>query len=210
MARQAKKPSTEASAKTPSDPTTKAKIAETNTVSVKIPVVGLGASAGGVQAFTDFFEALPDKTGMAFVAIHHVDPDHKNLMADLLAKHSKMTVALAQEGTPIAPDHFYIIPPNACLASKRVRDASPNPRNGGECGCRHSTWDRWGWHSRNTQRQEKWWYNSGAGPQGSRTRRNAPQHEFVRSGRSYFAGRKNAQGHCPTTRHIRLSRRDAP
>ncbi|WP_168769505.1 chemotaxis protein CheB [Yoonia sediminilitoris] len=80
-----------------------------------MPVVGLGASAGGLQAFTDFFEAMPDKTGMAFIAIHHVDPDHESLMADLLAKHTKMTVALAQDRTPIAPDHVYIIPPRQFL-----------------------------------------------------------------------------------------------
>ena len=78
-----------------------------------IPVVGLGASAGGLQAFSDFFEA---KTGMTFVVIHHVDPDHESLMADLLAKHTEMVVALATDKTKVAADHVYIIPPNRFLS----------------------------------------------------------------------------------------------
>jgi len=52
---------------------------------------------------------------MAFVVIHHVDPDHKSLMADLLAKHTKMTVALAVDQTKVAPDHVYVIPPKRFL-----------------------------------------------------------------------------------------------
>jgi two-component system CheB/CheR fusion protein len=79
------------------------------------PVVGLGASAGGLQAFTDFFEAMPDNAGMAFVIIYHVDPNHKSLMADLLSKHTKMSVELASDQTPIEPDHVYIIPPKEFL-----------------------------------------------------------------------------------------------
>ena len=94
---------------------TKAKPATAPKASTAIPVVGLGASAGGLQAFTDFFEAMPDKTGMAFVAIHHVDPNHESLMADLLAKHTKMTVSLAVDQTKVAPDHVYIIPPKRFL-----------------------------------------------------------------------------------------------
>ena len=78
-------------------------------------IVGLGASAGGLQAFSDFFDKMPDESGMAFVLIHHVDPDHKSLMADLLAKHTKMTVALAADQTKVAPDHVYIIPPKLFL-----------------------------------------------------------------------------------------------
>lgn len=58
---------------------------------------------------------MPDKTGMASVAIHHVDPDHESLMADLLAKNTKMPVALAENNTLIAPDHVCIIPPNRFL-----------------------------------------------------------------------------------------------
>ena len=79
------------------------------------PVVGLGASAGGLQALTDFFEVMPDKSGIAFVVVHHVDPNHESLMADLLSKHTKMTVVLAVDQTTVKPDHVYIIPPKEFL-----------------------------------------------------------------------------------------------
>ncbi len=94
------------------------------------PVVALGASAGGLQALTDFFEAVPDASGMAFVVVHHVDPDHKSLMADLLSKHTSMAVELAVDQTQIKPDHVYVIPPNKFLLVKNgtlglVRPAEP-------------------------------------------------------------------------------------
>ncbi|SLN67415.1 Blue-light-activated protein [Roseovarius gaetbuli] len=91
------------------------KPAETKSAPALTPVIGLGASAGGLQALTDFFEAMPDKAGMAFVVIHHVDPNHKSLMADLLSKHTKMAVELAADCTPVKPDHVYIIPPKEFL-----------------------------------------------------------------------------------------------
>ena len=75
-------------------------------------VVGLGASAGGLEAFTAFLKATPDDSGMAFVLVHHVDPEHKSLMAELLSRHTKMPVVLAQNDMPVAPDHVYVIPPN--------------------------------------------------------------------------------------------------
>ncbi|MBW4709379.1 PAS domain S-box protein [Roseobacter sp. YSTF-M11] len=79
------------------------------------PIVGLGASAGGLEAYSDFFAAMPGDSGMAFVLIHHVDPDHESLMAELLAKHTDMPVALAVDGAQVAPNHVYIIPPNRFL-----------------------------------------------------------------------------------------------
>lgn len=83
-----------------------------------VPVIGLGASAGCLQALTNFFSAMPDKSGLAFVVIHHADPNHQSLMADLLSKHTKMNVALATDRVKIAPDHVYIIPPNRFLSIK--------------------------------------------------------------------------------------------
>jgi len=96
------------------------------------PVVGLGASAGGLQAFSDFFDAMPDECGMAFVLIHHVDPNHESLMAGLLAKHTKMPVALADDGTRIAPNHVYVIPPNRFLAIEngKLRLSEPKAPRG--------------------------------------------------------------------------------
>ena len=132
MARYPKTPSTKASGKTPLKRAPKPKTTRKKPAPAAIPVVGLGASAGGLQAFTDFFEAMPDATGMAFVAIHHVDPDHESLMADLLAKHTTMAVALAKNNTPIAPDHVYIIPPNRFLSIEKgvLRLSEPAERRG--------------------------------------------------------------------------------
>jgi two-component system CheB/CheR fusion protein len=78
-------------------------------------VVALGASAGGLEALIKFFEAVPDDTGMAFVVVHHVDPNHESLMAEILAKHTKMTVEQAKDKTVVQPDSIYTIQPDRFL-----------------------------------------------------------------------------------------------
>ena len=83
-----------------------------------IPVVGLGASAGGLKAYSDFLDATPPGSGAAFVLVHHVDPDHKSHMADLLAKHTVMPVVLAEDRTCVQADHVYVIPPNKYMEIK--------------------------------------------------------------------------------------------
>ncbi len=82
---------------------------------VVFPVVGLGASAGGLEALEKFFTNLPPKPGMAFVVITHMDPHHKSLMRELLSKYTQMEVLQAVDDTPVAPDSVYIIPPNKDL-----------------------------------------------------------------------------------------------
>ena len=101
-------------------------------VDVAIPVVGLGASAGGLQAYSAFLDAAPSDTGAAFVLVHHVDPDHKSLMADLLAKHTEMPVVLAVDQTPVQADHVYVIPPNSYLEIKNgvLHLSEPTDRRG--------------------------------------------------------------------------------
>jgi two-component system CheB/CheR fusion protein len=88
-----------------------AKTKETAKVDGPVPVVGLGASAGGLQAYGAFLDAVPANCGAAFVLVHHVDPDHKSLMADLLAKHTAMPVVLAEDQSQVQADHVYVIPP---------------------------------------------------------------------------------------------------
>jgi two-component system, chemotaxis family, CheB/CheR fusion protein len=75
------------------------------------PVVALGASAGGLDVFKRFFDALPANSGMAFVLIQHLDPTHESLMVDLLAGHTPMKVLQATDGMLLARDHVYLIPP---------------------------------------------------------------------------------------------------
>ena len=84
--------------------------------SVDFPVVALGASAGGLDAFKKFFDARPANSGMAFVLIQHLDPTHESLMVDLLAGHTRMKVLQATDRMRLARDHVYLIPPGAYLA----------------------------------------------------------------------------------------------
>ena len=80
------------------------------------PVVGLGASAGGLEALEAFFKAMPTNSGAAFVVVAHLDPTHISLMPELLQKHTQMPVAQITDGTRVKPDHVYIIPPNRDLS----------------------------------------------------------------------------------------------
>jgi two-component system, chemotaxis family, CheB/CheR fusion protein len=74
-------------------------------------VVGIGASAGGLEALERFFDSLPDKTGMAFVVVQHLSPDFKSLMDELLARHTAMPIHLAANEMEVEADHVYLIPP---------------------------------------------------------------------------------------------------
>jgi two-component system CheB/CheR fusion protein len=80
------------------------------------PVVGIGASAGGLETLKEFFEAMPADGGMAFVVIQHLDPDYKSQMAELLASHTAMKVVMAEDGLQVEPNAVYLIPPNKYLS----------------------------------------------------------------------------------------------
>ena len=90
--------------------------ASTKQASEVVPVVALGASAGGLEAFKKFFHAMPAKSGMCFVLIQHLDPTHESMMVDLLADHTLMKVLQATDGVPLARNYVYLIPPGAYLA----------------------------------------------------------------------------------------------
>jgi two-component system, chemotaxis family, CheB/CheR fusion protein len=81
-----------------------------------IPVVGIGASAGGLDPIGELLEALPAKTGMAFMIVQHLDPARASMLAEILGKKTSMPVIEAKAGMSIAPDHAYIIPPNTLLS----------------------------------------------------------------------------------------------
>src|SRR5262245_61973769 len=76
------------------------------------PIVGVGASAGGVEAFTHLLEALPAETGMAFVLVPHLDPSHGSVMAEILGRATSMSVMQVEDEPLIEPNHIYVIPPN--------------------------------------------------------------------------------------------------
>ena len=81
-----------------------------------VPVVGIGASAGGLEAFRQFFAAMPGQSGIAFVLIQHLAPDHESLMAELLSRYTPMPVVEVKDRMPIRPNHVYLIPPNKYLS----------------------------------------------------------------------------------------------
>jgi chemotaxis response regulator CheB len=76
----------------------------------------MGASAGGLEAFEQFFSHLPLDTGLAFVLVPHLEPTHKGMMPELLGRHTKMPVVEVEDGMKVQPNHVYVIPPNADLA----------------------------------------------------------------------------------------------
>jgi len=76
------------------------------------PVVGIGASAGGLDAYLQMFHGLPAVTGMAFVVIQHMDPAKDSLLADILARSVRIPAVVAKDGMPIQPDRIHVIPPN--------------------------------------------------------------------------------------------------
>lgn len=79
------------------------------------PVVGVGASAGGLEAFTDLLHALPPNTNMAFVLVQHLDPRHGSMLRELLSPATPMIVSEAADGMRVEPNQVYVIPPNASL-----------------------------------------------------------------------------------------------
>jgi two-component system CheB/CheR fusion protein len=81
----------------------------------RFPIVGIGTSAGGVQALQTFFESLPDDVEAAFVVVVHLDPSRQSELASILAARTRMRVAQVSDRMPIEPRHVYVIPPNRQL-----------------------------------------------------------------------------------------------
>jgi two-component system CheB/CheR fusion protein len=78
-------------------------------------IVAIGASAGGVEALTELMTHLPADTGLAFVLIQHLDPKHHSILTELLGRKTSMAVTEVSDGVPVAPNHVYVIPPNASM-----------------------------------------------------------------------------------------------
>ena len=84
----------------------------------EFPVVGIGASAGGLAAFEAFFSGMPADTdpGMAFVLVQHLAPDHKSIPTDLIRRYTRMQVFEVEDGMAVKPNCAYIIPPGRDMA----------------------------------------------------------------------------------------------
>jgi len=83
----------------------------TEIVDSGLVVVGIGASAGGLEALQEFFKAMPSTTGIAFVVIQHLSPDYRSLMDELLARQTTIPIQIAMDGMAVEADHIYLIPP---------------------------------------------------------------------------------------------------
>ncbi len=84
--------------------------------SAPFPIIGIGASAGGIDAFHAFFDHMPADCGMAFVMILHLPADRKSLLSSILSHWTRMPVIEAVDGTKIEPNHVYVPPPHAIVS----------------------------------------------------------------------------------------------
>ena len=98
------------------------------------PIVGVGASAGGFEAFRELLKALPPDTGMAFVLVQHLDPGHESMLARLLSNATAMPVAEVEEGMVVKPNRVYVIPPNKIM---EIRNGTLHLMARGEPAAKH-------------------------------------------------------------------------
>ena len=97
-------------------------------------IVGVGASAGGLEAINELFDNMPANTGFSFVVVQHLSPDHKSMMGELLSKHTEMPVFEAEDGALPQPDSIYLIPVKHKISiengrlklEEKIRDHQPN------------------------------------------------------------------------------------
>jgi two-component system CheB/CheR fusion protein len=93
-------------------------------------IVGIGGSAGALNAYKALLDALPSDTGMAFVVISHMNPTAISELASILSRHTKMPVVVASDAMPILANHVYVIPPDSDLLIENLRFKVIAPRTG--------------------------------------------------------------------------------
>ncbi|HEY5039249.1 MAG TPA: chemotaxis protein CheB, partial [bacterium] len=95
-------------------------------------IVGIGGSAGALNAYKELLDALPLDTGMAFVLVSQIRPTANSQLAHILSRHTKMPVTLASTAMPIRANRVYVIPPNADLLIESYAFKVASPRTGGD------------------------------------------------------------------------------
>ncbi|MBH8574817.1 hypothetical protein I8752_17670 [Nostocaceae cyanobacterium CENA369] len=118
----------------PNSTRTNASVREQDNHKELFPIVGLGASAGGLDAYTQLLNHLPTYTGMAFVLIQHLNPDQKSWLSEILSKATKMPVIQAENEMVVEPNHVYVIPPSKTIdllqkSLKQIRFGEDEARN---------------------------------------------------------------------------------
>src|SRR5436305_72093 len=94
----------------------------------EFPIIGIGASAGGLEAAIELFTELPSNTGMAYVYIQHLDPSHESNLSTILGRATKMKVIEVTEKSKVEANQLYIIQPNKEITvSDGVIDVQPRP-----------------------------------------------------------------------------------
>lgn len=104
----------------------------TPNANLHFPIVGIGASAGGLEACSKLLATIPADCGMAFILVQHLDPTHRSLLVELLTKHSTMPVVEAADAMLVLPNHVYVIPPGVSLAIRNdaLQLSAPTARHG--------------------------------------------------------------------------------
>src|SRR5215217_8120769 len=105
------------------NPSKSATVSEPNALKPKTDhfLVGIGASAGGLEAIHALFDHFPNNSSFSFVIVQHLSPDHKSLMAELLSKHTQMQVLEAEDNMPTRPNCVYVLPGGKQLTLKAGR-----------------------------------------------------------------------------------------
>jgi len=97
-----------------------------------LPIVGIGASAGGVEALEQFFKSLPAGNGLAFVVVTHLPPDRESMLSEILGRATRMPVVDARDGEKVEAEHVYVLPPSAILTIRggnlQLRRTGPTDR----------------------------------------------------------------------------------
>src|SRR5215813_9019513 len=97
-----------------------------------LPIVGIGASAGGVEALEQFFKSLPAGNGLAFVVLTHLPPDRESMLSEILGRATRIPVVDARDGQKVEAEHVYVLPPSAILTIRggnlQLRRTGPTDR----------------------------------------------------------------------------------
>lgn len=104
-----------AKAEAPRSPAHPAPATEQERTKQGFPIVGVGASAGGYEAFSELLKSLPENTGMGFVFVQHLDPTHGSVLTEILSRTAKIPVTEVKDGMKVEPNHLYVIPANTTM-----------------------------------------------------------------------------------------------
>ncbi len=86
-----------------------------NTTQEKFPLVGVGASAGGIDSFKKFLKAVPPNSGMAYILVQHLSASHESILPEILSRSTTIPVQSITDDCEVEPDHIYVIPENKIL-----------------------------------------------------------------------------------------------